>query len=155
VDARDRRHRDARVTAPRIVIAATAQQRDDAFAVRIAVFVGEQGIPRSEELDDFDVSATHCVGYVDETPVAAGRLLLFDDYAKIGRMAVLAAHRGTGLGARVLDALEREGIARGVRHFKLSAQLSARSFYERCGYTPHGDVYDEVGIPHIAMEKRV
>ena len=75
--------------------------------------------------------------------------------AKIGRMAVLASHRGTGLGALVLDALEREGVARGVRHFKLSAQLSARGFYERCGYAALGDVYDEVGIPHIDMEKRV
>jgi predicted GNAT family N-acyltransferase len=143
------------VTAPQTIIATTTEQRDDAFGVRIAVFVDEQGIPRSEELDDFDASATHCVGYVDDAPVAAGRLLLFDDHAKIGRMAVLAAHRGTGLGARVLDALEREGVARGVRHFKLSAQLSARGFYERGGYTARGDVYDEVGIPHIAMEKQV
>jgi hypothetical protein len=31
----------------------------------------------------------------------------------------------------------------------------ARGFYESCGYTPVGDVYDEVGIPRIAMEKRM
>ena len=31
----------------------------------------------------------------------------------------------------------------------------ARGFYERHGYTAAGDVYDEVGIPHVAMEKRV
>jgi predicted GNAT family N-acyltransferase len=136
-----------------IVIAQTPQQRDDAFAVRIAVFVDEQGVPRSEELDDLDAVAVHCVGYLDGAPVAAGRLLLADGYAKIGRMAVLARHRGGGLGARVLDALEGEGVARGVRRFKLSAQLHARGFYERCGYTAVGGVYDEVGIPHIAMEK--
>jgi predicted GNAT family N-acyltransferase len=139
----------------RVVIAGTARERDDAFAVRIKVFVDEQGISRSEELDDFDASATHCVGYVDGSPVAAGRLLLFDGYAKIGRMAVLASHRGSGLGALVLDALEREAVVRGVRHFKLSAQLHARGFYERCGYTAHSDVYDDVGIPHVDMEKLV
>ena len=55
----------------------------------------------------------------------------------------------------VLQALEREGAARGIRHFKLSAQLTARAFYERHGYTAIGDVYDEVDIPHVAMEKRV
>ena len=76
-------------------------------------------------------------------------------YAKIGRMAVLASHRGTGLGVRVLDALEREAAARGIRHIELSAQLHARGFYERCGYTARGDVYDDVGIPHVDMEKRV
>jgi predicted GNAT family N-acyltransferase len=140
---------------PHVVIAGTERERDDAFAVRIAVFVEEQGISRSEEVDDFDASATHCVGYVDDSPAAAGRLLLFDGYAKIGRMAVLAAQRGSGLGTLVLEALEREAVARGVRHFKLSAQLHARGFYERCGYTAHGDVYDDVGIPHVDMEKRV
>lgn len=138
-----------------IVIATTPRQRDDAFAVRIAVFVEGQRIPRSEELDELDAVAVHCAGYADGAPVAAGRLLLADGYGKIGRMAVLAPHRGTGLGAGVLDALEREGATRGMRHFKLSAQLHARSFYERYGYTAVGDVYDEVGIPHIAMEKRL
>ncbi len=139
-----------------VVIATTPQQRDDAFAVRIAVFVDEQGIPRSEELDDLDAVAVHCVAYDDEgAPVAAGRLLVEDGYAKIGRMAVLASHRGTGLGAAVLDALEREGVGRGIRCFKLSAQLHARGFYDRRGYAAAGDVYDEVGIPHIAMEKRL
>ena len=142
------------MTEAHAVIATTPQQRDDAFAVRIAVFVEEQGIPRSEELDDFDASATHCVAYVDGAPASAGRLLPFDGYAKIGRMAVLASHRGTGVGALVLGALEREGAARGIRHFKLSAQLHARGFYERCGYTAHGDIYHDVGIPHVDMEKR-
>ncbi len=142
------------MTEQHAVIATTPQQRTDAFAVRIAVFVEEQGIPRSEELDDFDASATHCVAYVDGAPAGAGRLLLFEGYAKIGRMAVLASHRGTGVGALVLDTLEREGAARGVRHFLLSAQLHARGFYEHCDYIAHGDIYDDVGIPHIDMEKR-
>jgi predicted GNAT family N-acyltransferase len=136
-------------------IVTTPQERDDAFSVRIAVFVEEQQIPREEELDELDDIAVHCVAYLDDrTPVAAGRLVLMDGYAKIGRMAVLATHRKTGLGARILEALEREGASRGVRLFRLSAQLSARGFYDRAGYTPLGDVYDEVGIPHIAMEKR-
>jgi predicted GNAT family N-acyltransferase len=139
----------------RAVIVGTEREREDAFSVRIAVFVEEQGISRADELDDFDASATHCVAYVDGAPAGAGRLLLFDGCAKIGRMAVLASQRGSGLGALVLDALEREGVARGVRLFKLSAQMHARGFYERCGYSAHGDVYDDVGIPHLDMEKRV
>jgi predicted GNAT family N-acyltransferase len=137
-------------------IASTPQEREDAFAVRVAVFVGEQGIPRSEELDDFDASATHCVAYDDaDKPCGAGRLLLFDEYAKVGRMAVLASHRKLGAGAAVLAALEREAAAHGIAVIKLSAQLHARGFYERCGYTAHGDIYDDVGIPHIDMDKRL
>ena len=138
-----------------IVIATNAEQREDALAVRIAVFVEEQGIPREQELDEHDDVAVHCVGYADGAPVAAGRLVLMDGYGKVGRMAVLASHRGSGAGAAVLGAMEREGRARGVELFRLSAQMSARGFYDRMGYAAVGDVYDEVGIPHIAMEKRV
>ena len=138
-----------------VTIVTTPQQRADALSVRIAVFVDEQGIAREDEIDEYDDAAVHAVGYDGRTPVAAGRLVLMDAYGKIGRMAVLKEHRGSGIGAQVLDALEREGAARGVRLFKLSAQMSARGFYDRAGYGAVGDVYDEVGIPHIAMEKRV
>ncbi len=136
-------------------IVSTPQERDDAFAVRIAVFVDEQGISRADELDELDATAVHCVAYDGATPVGAGRLVLAEGYGKIGRMAVLDSHRGRDIGALVLETLEREGIARGLREFRLSAQLSARGFYDRAGYMPVGDVYDEVGIPHIAMLKTV
>ncbi len=137
----------------RTIIAATAEERADVVRVRVAVFVDEQGIPREEEIDEHDDTAIFCAGYESSTPVAAGRLVVFDDYGKIGRMAVLGSHRKRGLGAAVLAALESEGAARGVRTFRLSAQLHASAFYEHAGYIRIGDVYDEVGIPHIGMEK--
>lgn len=143
------------MTEPRIVVASTRREREDAVSVRIAVFVVEQGIPREEEIDEHDDTAIHCVGYVDDTPVAAGRLVIADGYGKVGRMAVLPSYRSRGLGRLVLDALEREASSHGIPLLKLSAQLSARRFYDRAGYTPVGDIYDEVGIPHIAMEKRL
>lgn len=134
-------------------ICSTEAERDDAFAVRIAVFVDEQHIPREEELDEYDAAAVHCVAYVEGRPAGAGRLLIAGDEGKIGRMAVLREHRGGGIGRAVLDALEREGRARGVRRFRLSAQLHAAPFYERAGYLREGDIYDEVNIPHIAMSR--
>ena len=136
-----------------IRLVSTPGEREDAFRVRIAVFVDEQRIPREEELDELDGSAVHCVAYDGGEPVGAGRLVIADGYGKIGRMAVLRDRRGSGIGARVLAALEQEGTRRGLRCFRLSAQLSARGFYDREGYAPAGDVYDEVGIPHIGMEK--
>lgn len=137
----------------RIIIAGTPAERADVVAVRVAVFVDEQQIPREEEIDEHDETAIFCAGYVEGTPVAAGRLVLLDGYGKIGRMAVLASHRGRGHGAAVLEALERAGAARGTRTFRLSAQLHAAPFYEHAGYARIGDIYDEVGIPHVAMEK--
>jgi predicted GNAT family N-acyltransferase len=147
-------------TSVRTLIASTARERDDAFAVRIAVFVDEQRIPREEEIDEHDdTDAIHCVAYAGDVPVGAGRLVptreAGADCAKIGRMAVLASHRGRGVGAAVLATLEHEALARGLRQFQLSAQLTARGFYERAGYTAVGDIYDDVGIPHITMHRRL
>lgn len=150
-----------------VVIARTPEQRTDALRVRIAVFCGEQGIPREDELDALDDAAVHVAGYVPDGPsgggapltgrtaVAAGRLLLADGYAKVGRMAVLREYRGRGYGAAILAALEREAATRGIREIRLSAQLHAAGFYARAGYRRTSDVYDEVGIPHVAMEKRL
>jgi predicted GNAT family N-acyltransferase len=138
-----------------VKIVQDSQQYEDALGVRLAVFVVEQQIPRDEEIDEYEDSAVHCAGYADGKPVAAGRLVIMDGYGKIGRMAVLKEHRGEGIGARVLEALEREGAARGLREFRLSAQLTARGFYDRTGYHAVGDVYDEVGIPHIEMRKHI
>ncbi len=88
--------------------------------------------------------------------VATGRLLLGDDgRASIGRMATDAAVRGTGHGAAVLAELQRQAALRGVVEIELHAQLAARGFYERAGYTTVGDVYEEAGIAHVTMRRRL
>lgn len=126
-----------------------------ARAVRIAVFVQEQGIDESEEWDGDDAGAIHAVvSNLAGLPLATGRLIylgLEPGHAKIGRMAVLRSTRGIGLGDQVLKALIKEARSRGIGHLSLSAQVSAQAFYARHGFKPEGDVYDEVGIPHIAM----
>ena len=35
------------------------------------------------------------------------------------------------------------------------AQLSAMEFYKRHGYEPHGAVFEEAGMPHVEMKKRL
>ena len=70
-------------------------------------------------------------------------------------MAVLASHRKASVGAAILVTLEREAASQGIPRITLSAQRHARGFYERCGYIARGDIYDDVGIPHIDMEKRL
>jgi len=137
--------------APRIVIRVGSweQLREAACAVRFAVFVEEQGIPASLELDDRDATATHAVAVdAEDRPLATGRLLAD---AHIGRMAVLAVHRGNGLGVSILRALVAVAAGRGVPELRLHAQVSAIGFYRREGFTPEGEPYEEAGIPHQTM----
>lgn len=133
---------------------------DAARAVRLAVFVGEQGIPESEEWDADDATAVHAVvRTLAGLPLATGRLILSGEagteagtsHARIGRMAVLRSARGIGLGREVLQALIAQARQRGVQHIGLHAQLSAMPLYAQAGFLPVGDVFDEVGIPHQRM----
>ena len=137
-------------------IAKTPQELDDAFTVRVAVFVDEQGISRADELDDFDASATHCIAYDDAGSSCCGR-----PAAPLRRLRQDWPHGSTRIAPQERHRRCRPQRARaggsvaGHPLIKLSAQLHARGFYERCGYTAHGDIYDDVGIPHIDMEKRL
>jgi predicted GNAT family N-acyltransferase len=87
--------------------------------------------------------------------VATGRLVERDGRAVIGRMAADPAVRGRGHGSAVLAELERQARLRGHAEVELHAQLSARGFYERAGYTAVGAEYEEVGIGHVTMRRRL
>lgn len=118
-------------------------------AVRRAVFVDEQHVPEALELDDADAGCVHALATTaDGMPVGTGRLL---PDGHIGRMAVLASHRGRGLGAALLRTLIDAAGAHGHERVELAAQLHAIGFYERFGFAAHGPVFDDAGIPHRAM----
>ena len=91
-----------------------------------------------------------------DVPIATGRLLQPQPgLAQIGRMAVLSSHRGQHLGASILQALCDAAYARGDTQCVLHAQRSAEGFYRRHGFEPEGEPYDEVGIEHITMRKKL
>lgn len=119
-------------------------------AVRRAVFIDEQGVPEHMEWDADDAVSTHWLALVDGEPVGCARLLP-DGW--IGRMAVLPAWRGRGIGRALLGAALAAARERGHRTVRLSAQLHAAAFYARAGFVVSGDVYEEAGIPHVAMRK--
>lgn len=128
---------------------------EDAHKIRLAVFVEEQRIPADREWDeaDPDPQCVHAVAYNSiGVPLATGRLLEHvPGVAKIGRMAVTQAMRGSGVGRSVLDALLKAARERGYREAVLHAQVSASQFYSRAGFVPRGPMFEEVGIPHVEM----
>jgi YbgC/YbaW family acyl-CoA thioester hydrolase len=126
---------------------------EPARAIRMAVFIDEQKIPADMEWDDGDEGAVHAVALNHlGRALATGRMLEHvPGVAKIGRMAVVAGSRHSGVGRAVLDALLNAARSRGDREAVLHAQLSAAPFYERAGFTRRGPVFDEAGIAHVEM----
>ena len=124
--------------------------RADAAPIRFEVFVAEQRVPAQIELDDMDAQCVHAVAYENGAPIATGRLL---PDGHIGRMAVLKAWRGRGVGSAILAALMDAARRRGDASIELSAQVHAVPFYVAHGFQPVGPVYEEAGIPHQTMTK--
>ncbi len=125
--------------------------------VRTEVFVQEQRIPVEMEWDEADPTAVHALA-VNRLgqPVATGRLLQHaPGVAKIGRMAVSRVLRGGGLGRDILQTLMHAAAQRGDHEVCLHAQRSAEGFYARLGFVPRGEPFEEAGIAHIEMFKRL
>ena len=132
----------------------TEQELEGAIGVRFRVFVAEQSVPPEEELDEADATATHAVAISQDKVIGTGRLIVRDEStAIIGRMAVDLEWRRHGVGGRILTFLEQEAHSRGLREAHLHAQEYVKSFYASHGYAEHGDVFLEVGIPHVEMRK--
>lgn len=128
---------------------------DACLAIRREVFIDEQNVPEAEEIDALDAGAIHILARDAEgQPWGTARLLVQGDTGKIGRVAVRRGARGTGLGARLIEASISElGKVPGVTRLKLSAQLYVIPFYERFGFVAHGPEYDDAGIPHRDMTR--
>lgn len=124
-------------------------------AVRAKVFIDEQGVSLAEEVDGLDDQATHVLARVDGEPVGTARLLVKDDTGKIGRVAVVAELRGTGLGKKLMYAVEDEAKRLNLSQLKLGSQVTAISFYEKLGYECQGPEFMDAGIPHRMMVRRL
>ena len=137
-----------------VKVVQTEQELEGAIGVRFRVFVSEQSVPPEEELDDADATATHVIAISQDKVIGTGRLIVQDEStAVIGRMAVDLEWRRHGVGGRILTFLEEEARSRDLLQSLLHAQEYVKSFYASHGYAEHGDVFLEVGIPHVEMRK--
>ena len=131
----------------------TATEREAAFAIRRRVFIDEQKVPADEEYDAEDDAAVHVLALVDGAPAGTGRLLLYDGWGRIGRMAVELAHRRSGVGRAILAELIRVAEDLGIHELQLHAQTHALPFYEASGFVAFGVEFEEAGIPHRRMRR--
>jgi len=126
-----------------------------AYAVRHQVFVVEQAVPPALERDGFDDIAVHLVALRGDAVIGTLRIVVGGGTAKIGRMAVLAAHRKSGIGTCLMERAADVARTMNVRDIELHAQLTAKAFYARLGYREEGEVFEEAGIAHVTMRKRI
>ncbi|MDP4096873.1 GNAT family N-acetyltransferase [Paenibacillus sp. P96] len=146
--------------AAEIVSVTTEEQLQQALAIRIKVFVEEQNVPAEEEADQHDrliETAHHFLIQDGGEMVATGRVTYYDDEtAKMQRIAVLQNYRSKGYGRVLLLAMEERARELGLRYSLLDSQCQAEVFYKKLGYeTISDEPFDEAGIPHVRMRKKL
>jgi predicted GNAT family N-acyltransferase len=137
----------------RVELMSWEQAQPTAGPLRFAIFVGEQNVPSGIELDDQDAHCVHAIAYdVDGKAIGTGRLL---PDGHIGRMAVVKEWRRRGIGAEILQALIAEARRRGHAEAVVSAQLQAAEFYREQGFAAEGKVFEDAGILHQKMRRKL
>jgi predicted GNAT family N-acyltransferase len=125
-------------------------------AVRYSVFQLEQGVSAELEFDGQDETAIHFIALMDSQVVGTARVrFLGDNLAKIERLAVLQEARGSGTGRALMEKALKFLTERQVAEVLIHAQAYLKGFYESLGFVPEGELFEEAGIPHVKMRKRL
>ena len=132
-----------------IVIANDQKTFVDHYFVRGQVFIVEQEIDWTEELDQYDYEATLFVLYDEGKAIGAARLY----QNKVGRVAVLKEHRHKKAGSLLMKAVEDYAREKGLKTLELGAQCYIIPFYEHLGYQAYGEIFLDADIEHQMMKK--
>jgi len=133
-----------------IAIVSWSDKQAELTSVRRAVFIEEQNVPESIELDGRDTDHIHVLASDTKgRPVGTARM---DNKGKIGRMAVLQNYRRQGIGRKMIQVLMDYGRKNAITDFHVSSQVTAVGFYEKMGFEPFGQEFLEAAIMHINMK---
>ena len=133
-----------------IAIVSWSDKQAEVTSVHRAVFIEEQNVPESIELDGRDPDYFHVLASdKNGRPVGTARM---DEKGKIGRMAVLQNYRRQGIGRKMIQALMDYGRKNSITDFHVSSQVTAIGFYKKMGFEPFGEEFFEAGIKHINMK---
>jgi len=134
----------------------TVEQLYAVLVLRSDIFVVEQHCPYPDP-DGKDIFALHLLGMEKDSLVAYIRLFPptdIENYIVFGRVVTARSARNKGYGKRLMQELlsycdtNFPGIS-----IKCSAQHYLKKFYEGFGFKVYGEMYEEDGIPHIAMQR--
>jgi predicted GNAT family N-acyltransferase len=128
----------------------TVQLRDKILRKPLGLTFSEAQL--AEEFADF-----HLAAYTDEW-VLRGCLVLTptdDKTLKMRQVAVDERVQKQGVGQQLVAASESFGRARGFETMVLNARETAVPFYKKLNYDIVGERFEEVGIPHFKMMKKL
>ncbi len=117
-----------------IKLASTSDELMQCFALRAAVYMGEQQCPYWEEFDGNDYTASHLILYVDGEPAASIRVRWFSGFAKFERAVILKRYRSHGLFLPFVEWAKEFARKKGYPRAYLHSQHRLWKIMERGGF---------------------
>ncbi len=125
-------------------------------AIRRSVFQEEQGVDPTLEFDGLDEIAEHLLAYLDNQPVGTARVRYLDEQTvKIERLAVLSTARGQGIGKKLMEKALEFAAQKEIKEVVVYAQEYVKELYQKLEFVQLGERFEEAGIPHIKMIKKL
>jgi predicted GNAT family N-acyltransferase len=125
-----------------------AQDKAELIKLRGIVFVQEQNVPVSREIDGLDPDCLHVKALLGSQTIGTARLL---PDGCIGRMCVLKEFRNQNVGSKMLDNLIQQAFSAGTNEVSLNSQTYAIPFYQKNGFVICSDEFMDANIPHRKM----
>lgn len=128
---------------------------DEVFALRDELLRSPIGLSLLDE-DLSDEVNDHILTAWMDNELAACLILSpkANNTVQLRQMAVAEALQGQNVGRQLVVYAEQFAWENGYDCIVLHARTVAQEFYKKQGYTQTSDVFTEVGIPHVKMEKR-
>lgn len=103
-----------------------------------------------EEKDHFQIA-----GFLDDVIIATAVLAPEGDAMKMQRVVVTEYLRSLNIGSEMMAFCEKFASDQHFNEMYCHARDAAVNFYIKNGYTGVGDYFDEDGIPHLKMTKKL
>lgn len=129
----------------------------ESVILREQVLMRPIGIRYNENISVLDAQSRHFAAFLEADLVGIVLMLPQGDPQKwrLRQMAVRPDVQRMGIGRSLVGFAEQWARDQSIDEIILHARVSALDFYLRLGYRVQGEVFEEVGIDHRLMTKRL
>ena len=126
-----------------------------AVRLRDAILVNPAGIVTTADDAAAERDLIHVAGLLGGEVVATCLLVPEAGALRMKRVAVASRLQGAGIGTRMLRFCEAHAQSIGASALTAHARETAVRFYVKNGFTTEGEYFEEAGIPHVVVRKRL
>lgn len=135
------------------IIQHNSAEYHQAISLRQAILRTPLGLVYGLEDLALEVDQIHIIGKIEQEILCSASIQKFEDFCKIRQVAVKNDLQKSGMGTLLMNFCEQYIKRLGFKRIELHARMSVINFYIKNGYSPIGEEFLEINIPHQKMQK--